>query len=104
MAAEIVDNDEEHRFEIRVEGRRVGFIAYELTDDVITFTEIDTELSMAGQGLGLTLVRGALDQASARSLSVRPTEPFVRDFIARHPAYLDLVPPDLRAEMDLPAD
>jgi predicted GNAT family acetyltransferase len=99
---EVVDNPDESRFEISVEGRRVGFLAYELADDVMTFTEIETVPEVAGRGLGLVLVRGALDAATAESLTVRPASAFVRDYIERHPTYLDLVPPDERARFDLP--
>ena len=100
MEAEITDNADESRYEIRVDGRPVGFLAYEREDDVLTFTRLETDLGMAGQGLGLKLVRGALDAASEGSLSVRPRDPFVRDFIVRHPVYLDLVPPDERAALE----
>jgi len=32
-----------------------------------------------------------------------PYCPFIRDYIARQPAYLDLVPPQQRADFGLPA-
>jgi uncharacterized protein len=99
---EVVDNRAERRFEISVEGRRVGFLAYELADDALTFTDIETEPDVAGRGLGLVLVRGALDAATAQELAVRPASPFVRDYIERHPTYLDLVPPEDRARFGLP--
>jgi uncharacterized protein len=35
-------------------------------------------------------------------LSVVPVCPFVRDFIQRHPVYLDLVPAELRERFQLP--
>jgi predicted GNAT family acetyltransferase len=100
--SEVVDNRDESRFEISIEGRRVGSLSYELADGAMTFTEIETAPDVAGRGLGLVLVRGALDAATAESLTVRPASPFVRDYIERHPTYLDLVPPDERARFDLP--
>ena len=67
---------------------------------VFTHTEIGDEFE--GQGLGSTLIRTALDAARERGLSVRPDCPFVRAYVARHPdAYLDLVPEELRARLDL---
>jgi predicted GNAT family acetyltransferase len=102
MDTEIVDLPDENRFAVLVDGRRVGFLAYERAGDVVTFTRIETDSDLAGQGIGLVLVRGALDAVSREGLSVRPVCPFVRDFIGRHPVYLDLVAPDERADFELP--
>jgi predicted GNAT family acetyltransferase len=102
MEAHVVDNAGESRFEVVADGRRVGFLAYERSGDTLALTEIETDPDQAGKGLGLTLVRGALDAAAAAGLSVRPVSAFVRDFVERHPVYLDLVPPDARTEFGLP--
>jgi predicted GNAT family acetyltransferase len=102
MEAQIVDNRDANRFEIMVDGERVGFLAYELASDTMSLTEIETDVRMVGKGLGLTLVRGALDAASGAALSVRPVCAFVRDYIERHPVYLDLVPQAERTEYGLP--
>jgi predicted GNAT family acetyltransferase len=100
---EVVDNRAANRFELSVDGRLAGYLAYELADGTMTFTEIETEPDLAGRGLGLTLVRGALDTASAQALFVRPASQFVRDYIERHPTYLDLIHESERADYDLPA-
>jgi predicted GNAT family acetyltransferase len=102
MERTVVDNPDAGRFEIVVDGERVGFLSYQRDADTIVFTDIDTDLRLAGQGLGLTLVRHALDAAGAQGLSVLPVHPFVRDFIERHPVYLDLVPFAERPRFDLP--
>lgn len=104
MAVErtVVDNQEASRFEILVDDAPVGFLAYQRSDDALTLTEIDTDLSLAGQGLGLTLVRHALNAASADGMWVLPVCAFVRDFIERHPVYLDLVPTEERDRFALP--
>ena len=102
MEAQIVDNRDANRFEMLVDGERVGFLTYELASDTMSMTDIETDLRMAGTGLGLRLVRGALDAASEASLRVRPVCPFVRDYIERHPVYLDLVPKHERGEYNLP--
>jgi predicted GNAT family acetyltransferase len=90
------------RFEILVEGQVAGFIPYERFGTTVSFLDTVTDLRLAGQGLGLTLVRKALDVASANGLRVLPVDPFVRGFIRRHPVYLDLVPPDQRERFGLP--
>jgi hypothetical protein len=51
--------------------------------------------------LCLVLVRKALDAVGAEGRSVLPVCPFVRDFIERHPVYLDLVPPEQQQRFEL---
>lgn len=57
--------------------------------------------SFSGQGLGGALIRYALDDARQKGLAVIPYCPFVREFIAKHEDYLDLVSEDRRAECKL---
>jgi hypothetical protein len=47
------------------------------------------------------LARGALDATREAGSPVLPYCPFIRGYIQRHPAYLDLVPEDRRAEFAL---
>ena len=100
---EVRDVPEDGRFVIRVDGRRAGFTEYQRPAGAYAFihTEIDPEFE--GRGLGGALIRAALAQARAEGAAVLPFCPFVQDYIRRHPAELDLVPPDRRAEFDQPA-
>jgi uncharacterized protein len=102
METSVVDNPHASRFELHVDGEMAGWLAYQRTADELSFTELHTDLSRAGQGLGLVLVRQALDAVSAEGLSVLPVCPFVRDFIRRHPVYLDVVPVEQRQRFELP--
>jgi predicted GNAT family acetyltransferase len=101
METSVVDNPQASRFELHVQGEVAGFLAYERTGETVSFTELTTDLRRAGQGLGLILVRKALDAVGAEGRFVLPVCPFVRDFIQRHPVYLDLVPPDQRQRFKL---
>lgn len=82
------------RFEIHVDGAPAGFAAYRTAPGRITFTHTEIDDRFAGRGLGGTLVRAALDAARAQGRAVDPQCPFVRGWIAKHPAYADLVPTD----------
>jgi uncharacterized protein len=88
---EVVDNPSELRYELLVDGERVGLIRYRRQPDalVLVHTEVDPERE--GEGLGNTLVKGALDDLRSRGLKVVPVCPFVAAYIRRHPDYADLV-------------
>ncbi|MGI5488966.1 GNAT family N-acetyltransferase [Microtetraspora malaysiensis] len=98
----VVDDPEAERFEIIVEGTVAGFADYRRHGSQISFPHTEIDPAYGGRGLGSTLVRGALDASRAAGLSVLPYCPFVRDYIARHPGYLDLVPADRRERFSLP--
>ena len=88
----IRDNADESRWEISLDGERVGLITYSIDDGVITYRHAETDPEYGGRGLASTLTRAALDDARARGLRIRPRCPFVVDFVARHQAeYGDLV-------------
>jgi uncharacterized protein len=100
---DVLDVPERSRFEIHADDRLAGFAQYRFKDPrLVVFDHTEIDDAFEGRGLGSTLVRGALDGARARGLAVRPDCPFVRGYIARHPdEYLDLVPEELRARLDL---
>ncbi|MEV0974867.1 GNAT family N-acetyltransferase [Microtetraspora glauca] len=100
----VADNPEARRFEITVDGKVAGFAEYRRHGSRISFIHTEVDPAYEGRGLGSALVRGALDASRAAGLSVMPYCPFVRDYIARHPGYLDLVPPDRRDRFSLPTE
>jgi predicted GNAT family acetyltransferase len=100
----VIDVPDRSRFEIRVGDEVAGFTEYRRRPGLIAFIHTLTDPRFEGQGLASQLVRTALSEARADGLSVLPFCPFVRSYIARHTEYLDLVPEDMRAKFDLPAD
>jgi len=99
---EVVDVPAMGRFEVHVDGALAGFTEYrERPGGVRAFPHTEVDPAYQGRGLAQRLIRDALDQTRAAHLSVLPYCPSVRGFIAKHPDYLDLVPPDRRAEFDL---
>lgn len=87
----VIDVPEKSRFEIYVGDARAGTLDYSVSGRLATLPSTVVEPAYGGQGLGGTLVRGALDALRDRGLAVRPTCSFVRDYIASHPEYQDLV-------------
>jgi predicted GNAT family acetyltransferase len=78
-----------------------GFADYRRRGSTISFTHTVIDPSFEGRGLGSILARGALDAARDAGMAVLPFCPFIRRYIQRHPAYLDLVPADQRTRFDL---
>ncbi|HJR36937.1 MAG TPA: GNAT family N-acetyltransferase [Nocardioidaceae bacterium] len=90
MDLQIVDAPERQRFEAVRDGAVLGFAAYQKTDELMVFTHTEVDPSLEGQGVGGSLVRGALDQARSLGLRVLPICPFVQAWMARHAEYVDL--------------
>ena len=103
MDTSLVDNPQASRLELYLQGEVVGILTYECAGDMVSFTDVTTDPRRTGQGLGLLLVRSALDAVGAEGWYVLPVCPFVRDFIRRHPVYLDLVPAEQRHRFELPS-
>ncbi len=100
----VIDVQDRSRFEIQVGGEVAGFTEYRRRPGLIAFVHTLIDPRFEGRGLASQLVRTALSQARSDGLSVMPFCPFVRGYIERHTEYLDLVPEDMRAKFDLPAD
>ncbi len=93
--AEIVDNTQQSRFELRLNGDIAGVADYVITSDgdntIVEMPHTQTESAFRGQGIASVLVRGALDNIAAAQRQVLPTCPFVSDFIANHDSYAHLL-------------
>ena len=101
MELQVADNPEQARYEIRADGELAGFVQYRLRDGVIAFLHTETDPKFRGHGVAGRLIRSGLEAATDRHLAVLPYCPFVRGWIAEHPEYAELVPPDKRAGFGL---
>lgn len=92
MRIAVADHPEASRYELTVDGERAGFVTYRLSEGVVAFLHAEVDPARERRGLGSRLVRGALDDARARGLAVRPLCPFVAWFVKTHSVeYADLV-------------
>jgi uncharacterized protein len=101
MAEEVRDNADERRYEIDADGELAGFLLYGSRPGLIALIHTEIKPEFEGRGLGGTLVRGALDDARGKGMSVLPFCPFVNSWIERHPEYADLVPEGERERFGL---
>ena len=85
------DDPRASRFELRVDGVFAGYVSYRDARSGRAFEHTVIAAEYEGMGLASQLVRSALDEARASGRNVLPFCPFVRSFIQRHPAYVDIV-------------
>lgn len=88
--SDVVDNRNEHRFELNVDGH-IAAAYYKRAGNVITFNHTEVPAELGGKGIGSKLVKAALDQVRAVGLKVVAQCPFVKGWIDKHPDYADLL-------------
>jgi uncharacterized protein len=101
MQTKVIHNAEERQYEIWADDELAGFTQYHPYQGVLAFIHTEVEDRFEGQGLGSTLVRGALDEVRSRGESMLPFCPFVRGYIQKHREYVDVVPAHDRDFFDL---
>jgi predicted GNAT family acetyltransferase len=91
VATEVVHEADHARYVVRVDGADAGVADYRDRGDALVFHHTEIDRARRGEGLGATLVRGALDDVRARGRAVVPTCWFVAEFVDLHPEYEDLL-------------
>jgi predicted GNAT family acetyltransferase len=85
-------NEDENRWEARVDGELAGFAAFHRTHELVVFTHTEVDPAFEGRGVGGALARHALDEVRAEGThQVMPLCPFIKAWIGRHPDYIPLV-------------
>ena len=82
---------EANRYELVSDGEVIGIADYRVLGDVVVFPHTVIDPDRRGEGLGETLVRGALDDTRRSGRLVDPRCWFVRQFIDAHAEYQDLL-------------
>ncbi len=88
---QVTNNTAAGRFEVAL-GDQVAFVNYRtLTRGELALIHTEVPESLSGQGIGSTLVEGALDIVREKGWTVLPYCPFVHGWMKRHRDYADLV-------------
>jgi len=90
MASPVRDNPSKSQFEMDTNAG-LAFARYRREGTTLTVLHTEVPRAIEGRGLGTRLVRGMLDIARERGDKVVPLCGCVRTFIARNPAYADLL-------------
>lgn len=98
---EVIDDKEQSRYELRVDGELAAIADYVKQPGLVSFTHTETFPDHKGQGLAGRMIDRALRDAQSENLQVVPFCSFVSDYIAKHDEFRALVPKDRRAEFGL---
>ncbi len=88
---EVVDNADQRRFEVHVDGAMVGKADYVVSGEQVIFMHAEVDPEWQGQGIAQELARQSLDAVRAAGHRVVPQCPFYIVYLRRHPEYADLV-------------
>ncbi|MDV2859936.1 GNAT family N-acetyltransferase [Psychrobacter sp. CAM01] len=90
---ELVDNTDEKRFEMHIDGQ-IAFEDYDFFttstgEKGIEYKHTEVPEALGGRGIAGYLVKTILDDAATKGLRVKPTCPYVKAYIDKHPEYQD---------------
>lgn len=85
------NNTAASRYEVVVDRQVAGVADYRVVGSAVVMPHTEVLPSMRGRGLGVELVRAALDDVRRSGRSVVPSCWYVAEFIDEHPEYADLV-------------
>jgi hypothetical protein len=92
--SEVVNNMAKHRYELEADGH-IAAAYYRFMDGTIVFTHTQVPPELRDTDVASELVKGALDQVRADRFRAAAQCPFVKDWIDKHPDYVDLLRPNL---------
>jgi uncharacterized protein len=83
VVAEVVDNRDEDRFELIVDGHRAELL-YRVEEGYLILIHTEVPEALRGRGLGGQLVRAAIARADRDGLTIVPWCPFARRWLKDH--------------------
>lgn len=91
-----------NRFEWHVGNASPAILTYLREGNHVIFDHIFVPEELRGCGLAAELAQAALNEARQRHWKIVPRCSYVASFINRHPAYADLVDPDIPSSRRYP--
>lgn len=91
MPSDIIDNPEQHRFELALGDDAIAAAYYRIEDGRVVLMHTEVPYEFSGQGIGSRLAQGVFDaiRASGRKAVLKCS--FMARFYAAHPEYSDIV-------------
>lgn len=91
MNTEVIHNQELQRYEINLDGSKVGHADYKVDGDVLVFDHTEVDPAHQGKNLAGILMRHALEDVRDRSLKMRPVCSYVVKFVERYDEFANLI-------------
>ena len=88
LEVEVTNNAEQSRYEVSLDGQRVGLAAYLDNGNERLFYHTEVNPNVGGRGIGHALIQFALDDTRAAGMTYIPRCPFVAAFVRENPAYV----------------
>ena len=83
-SADVIDNTDASRFELRADGW-LAELVYRIRADRLVLVHTEVPVELEGRGIGGRLVTAAVDRAAREGLTLVPLCPFARGWLERHP-------------------
>ena len=84
-------NPEKRRFERQIHDRSVAAAYYRIENGKYVFVHVDVPSVFSSQGIGAALVQGVFERLRQEGRKAELRCSFMRNFIAAHPVYADVV-------------
>jgi predicted GNAT family acetyltransferase len=82
-SADVIDNTDASRFELRADGW-LAELVYRVRGDRLVLVHTEVPVELEGRGIGGRLVTAGVDRAAREGLTLVPLCPFARDWLERH--------------------
>lgn len=86
----LIDNLEEQRYEIEVEGHK-AYVEYIRQPEVTILPHTFVPPHLEGRGIASELVKSVLTEVKSKGLKVVPQCDFIATYILRHPEWEELI-------------
>jgi predicted GNAT family acetyltransferase len=87
----VVDNPNQHRFELVLDDGAMAFADYVDAGDRLFITHTEVPPAHEGKGVGTALAHGLFEAARASGRRIVPQCSFIVAFARRHPEYADVL-------------
>ncbi|MEO7589248.1 MAG: GNAT family N-acetyltransferase [Arachnia sp.] len=83
----LVKNDDDNRYELHLDGQRIGFIDWVRDGHVVELTHTEVDPAQGGNGYAAALADFALADIRDAGLNVKPTCSYVARHIEKNPEF-----------------